>query len=263
MIKFCSLFSGSSGNSLFVSAGNTKIIIDAGLSGKRIIEALHSIGENPVELSAILVTHEHSDHTRGVGIVSRKFNVPIYANERTWKTMEREIGPVDVGNRQYFNTGTEIQIGDILVKPFSIPHDASEPVGFNFFFNGKEVATATDIGHITKDLLNNFYMSDLILLESNHDIEMLKVGPYPWNLKQRILGDRGHLSNEMAGKVIAHLAENGTKRFLLGHLSRENNFPELAYQTVYNALTEKKICVGTDITLEVALRDRTSMVVEL
>ncbi|MCX7922112.1 MAG: MBL fold metallo-hydrolase [Clostridia bacterium] len=263
MFKFCSLFSGSSGNSLFVSAGNTKIIIDAGLSGKRIIEALRSIGENPAELSAILVTHEHSDHTRGVGIMSRKFNVPIYANQRTWGMMEREIGPVVAENRQYFDTGAEFEIGNVVVKPFAIPHDASEPVGFNFLFNGKKVTTATDIGHITKDLLNNFYMSDLILLESNHDIEMLKVGPYPWHLKKRILGERGHLSNEMAGKVIAHLAENGTRKFLLGHLSRENNFPELAYQTVYNALTEKKLCVGSDITLEVALRDRTSMVVEL
>lgn len=263
MIKFCSLFSGSSGNSLFIAAGNTKILIDAGLSGKRIIGALHSIGENPSELSAILVSHEHSDHTRGVGIVSRKFDVPIYANESTWGMMEKEIGPVDARNRLYFNTGTDFEIGSILVKAFSIPHDASEPVGFNFCFKDKKITTATDIGHITKELVNNFYMSDLILLESNHDVEMLKVGPYPYYLKKRILGDRGHLSNEMAAKVIAHLAENGTKRFLLGHLSKENNFPELAYQTAYNALTEKKICVGSDIMLEVALRDRTSMVVEI
>ncbi|MCX8130860.1 MAG: MBL fold metallo-hydrolase [Clostridia bacterium] len=263
MVRFCSLYSGSSGNCLYISAGKTKLLIDAGVSAKKVIEALCSIGEKPSELSAILVSHEHSDHTRGAGIISRKFNIPIYANNKTWETMEREIGPVDINNRKYFSTEEEFELGAVSIKTFSIPHDASEPVGFNFFVDGKKITTATDIGHITKSLLNNFYMSDLILLESNHDVEMLKVGPYPWHLKKRILGDRGHLSNEMAGKVVAHLAENGTKRFLLGHLSKENNFPELAYQTVYNALTEKKICVGTDVTLEVALRDRTSIVVEI
>lgn len=262
MVKFCSLYSGSSGNCLYISDGNTKLLIDAGVSAKKVVEALHSIGEKPSELSAILVSHEHSDHTRGVGIISRKFNIPIYANESTWGMMEKEVGPVNVENRLYFSTGMEFELGNISVKTFSIPHDASDPVGFNFFVSGRKITTATDIGHITKSLLNNLYMSDLILLESNHDIEMLKVGPYPWNLKKRILGDMGHLSNEMAGKVVAHLAENGTKRFLLGHLSKENNFPELAYQTVFNALAEKKICVGIDVTLDVVLRDRAGNLIE-
>lgn len=263
MIKFCSLFSGSSGNSLYIEANGTKILIDAGLSGKRIIHALNSIGEQPSEISAVLVTHEHSDHIRGVGILSRKFNIPVYANEKTWNAMGTQIGPINADNMRCFTTGKEFEIGNLCIKPFPIPHDASEPVGFNFFAENKKVTTATDIGHITKEVLESLIESDLVLLESNHDIEMLKVGPYPWPLKRRILGDRGHLSNEMAGKVAVHMAKRGTRKFLLGHLSKENNFPELAYQTVYNALSEQKIKVGSDVTLEVAMRDYTGSVITL
>lgn len=256
MIKFCSLFSGSSGNALFIGTEKTKLLIDAGLSGKRILEALCSIGENPAELSAILISHEHVDHVRGAGIISRKQNVPIYANEATWCAMENGLGPVKLENRVAFCTGQVFEIGDITVRPFNIPHDAAEPVGYNFFAEGKRITTATDIGHMNKELLTNIEDNDLLLLESNHDIEMLKVGPYPWSLKKRIMGDHGHLSNEMAAKVIAYLAERGCKSFILGHLSHENNFPELAYQTSFNALTEKQIVVGGDVTLEVAHRDR-------
>lgn len=263
MIKFCSLFSGSSGNALFIRTGQTKILIDAGLSAKKIINALCSIGETSGELSAILVTHEHSDHIKGAGILSRKFKTPVYANKNTWEAMEQCIGPIDVNNRMCFETGCDFAIGDILIKAFSIPHDASDPVGFNFFAEGKKITIATDIGHINKELLAHLEESELLLIESNHDVEMLKVGPYPWHLKKRILGEKGHLSNDMAGKVVTYLAEKGTRRFMLGHLSRENNFPELAYQTVSNALTEKNIVIGKDILLDVMLRDRTSKVAEL
>jgi len=187
----------------------------------------------------------------------------VFANELTWKAMEPEIGPICIENKMYFNAEGEFEINDIFIKAFPIPHDASAPVGYNFFIENKKITTATDIGHIGKRLLSCFDKSDLILLESNHDVEMLKVGSYPWFLKKRILGEMGHLCNEMAGKVVAYMAENGTRRFLLGHLSRENNFPELAYQTAFNALTEKKISVGTDVTLEVASRDRVGRIIEL
>lgn len=263
MMKFCSLYSGSSGNCLFVSDGKTKILVDCGMSGKRIIEALVAIGENPSELSAVLVSHEHSDHIRGAGILSRKFDIPIYANENTWNAMEEGLGPVNIKNKMCFDNCKEFEIGNIYVKAFPIPHDAIDPVGFNFFLDNKKVTTATDIGHMTNKLLSYLMGSDLLLIESNHDVEMLKVGPYPWPLKKRILGERGHLSNEMAGKVVAYLAKNGTKKFLLGHLSRENNFPELAYQTVCNVLSENDICAGKDIMLSVALRDRAGAVVEV
>jgi phosphoribosyl 1,2-cyclic phosphodiesterase len=263
MIKFCSLYSGSSGNAIFLSDGNTKILIDTGLSGKRIFEALVSIGERPSELSAILVSHEHSDHIRGVGVVSRKVDVPIYANQNTWEAMEHSIGPVSLRNKMYFDTGSGFEIGNIAIKAFPIPHDAAEPVGFNFFIGNSKVTTATDIGHMNRELLCHIEGSDLLLIESNHDVEMLKVGPYPWPLKKRILGELGHLSNEMAGKVVAYLAEKGTRNFLLGHLSRENNFPELAYETVRNILREKNIDIEKDIKLSVALRDRAGRVVEM
>lgn len=263
MIKFCSLYSGSSGNSIFVASGSTKLLADAGLSAKKIIEALCSIGERPSELSAILISHEHSDHIKGAGILSRKFNLPIYASEGTWQAMEQLIGPVLECNKVCFSSYAPFQIGDIAVTPFPIPHDASEPVGYSFSASGRKVTVATDIGHISLDLLNCFADSDLLLLESNHDLEMLKVGPYPWNLKRRIAGNHGHLSNDAAGEVIAYMAEKGTKCFLLGHLSKENNFPELAYQTVRNALCEKSLHVGIDVTLDVALRDRVGKVIEL
>ncbi|QNU66786.1 MBL fold metallo-hydrolase [Ruminiclostridium herbifermentans] len=256
MVKFCSLFSGSSGNALFIGTETTKILIDAGLSGKRILEALCSIGENPSELSAILISHEHIDHVRGAGILSRKQDIPIYANESTWCAMECGLGPVKLENKVTFSTGKEFEIGDICVKPFSIPHDAAEPVGYSFFVQGKRITTATDIGHMNNEILSHIEGNDLLLIESNHDIEMLKMGPYPWHLKKRIMGDRGHLSNESCAEVIAYLAEKGGRRFILGHLSNENNFPELAYQTTINALNERKIAVGCDVTVEVALRDR-------
>ncbi len=263
MIKFCSLYSGSSGNSIFVASGETKLLTDAGLSGRKIINALNSIGEDPSQLSAILVSHEHSDHIKGAGVLSRKFNLPIYASEGTWQAMEGLIGVVDECNKIRFSSYEPFMIGDIRVTPFLIPHDAAEPVGFSFEASGKKATIATDIGCINTDLLSYFEDSDLLLLESNHDAQMLKVGPYPWYLKQRIASSHGHLSNEAAGEVIAYMAQKGTKCFLLGHLSQENNFPELAYQTVCNALGEKCLEVGTDVTVEVALRDKVGKVIEI
>ena len=149
------------------------------------------------------------------------------------------------------------------MTPFPIPHDANEPVGYSFYASGKKVTIATDIGHISMDLLNNFTGSDLLLLESNHDVEMLKIGPYPWPLKKRIASEHGHLSNDAAGEVVAYLAQKGTKNFILGHLSKENNFPELAYQTVCNVLYEKCLKAGADIAVDVALRDHVGRVIEL
>lgn len=263
MIKFCSLYSGSSGNCLFLRAGNTKILIDAGLSAKRIITALASIGEKPSEISAILITHEHSDHIKGAGILSRKLDVPVYANSNTWEAMRNMLGPVKEEHTVCFTTNCEFDIGAITVRPFQTPHDAAESVGFNFFAENKKVTVATDIGHMNLELLKNLESSDLLLLESNHDVQMLRAGPYPWHLKKRIEGDHGHLSNEMAAKLIAYMAEKGANKFLLGHLSRENNFPELAYQTTYNALAEKSIVAGSDVMLEVALRDKVGSIITL
>ncbi|NSW90772.1 MAG: MBL fold metallo-hydrolase [Firmicutes bacterium] len=261
MIKFCSLFSGSSGNAIFLATDKLKILIDAGLSKKRIEQALISIGENPADLTAILVTHEHKDHIKGVGILSRRYNLPVYANEMTWSIMEGSIGDISIENIKCFKTGTIFEICGLGIEPFLIPHDAGEPVGFSFYYGRRKITVATDIGHVNVKLTGYLEGSDLLLLESNHDIEMLKVGPYPQWLKMRILGDMGHLSNEKAGEVIAAMAEKGTRNFLLGHLSKENNFPELAYQTVYNALAQNNICVGKDVTLDVVRRDQVGRVI--
>jgi len=263
MVTFCSLFSGSSGNCIYVAGDSTKLLIDCGVSGKRIAASLANIGVDVSEIDAIFVTHEHKDHIHSVGIMSRRYDIPVYANYNTWRNMATDIGDIKEHNRKYFNTFEEICIKDIVIRPFAIPHDAAEPVGYNFIINDKKITLATDIGHVNKELLENLKGSEMILIESNHDVEMLKCGSYPYYLKQRIIGEKGHLSNEAAGEVVAFLACRGTTRFLLGHLSKENNFPELAYQTVYNALQSKNIKVGKDVLLDVAMRDRASKVYQL
>lgn len=263
MIHFCSLFSGSSGNAIFIGTQRTKLLVDAGLSARRIFDALVSIGVKPSELNAILISHEHKDHIKGAGIISRKLNIPVYASEGTWSAAEREIGPLSLKNVLWFTPGCEFEINDIRINAFPIPHDASDPVGFNFYAGNRKITIATDIGHVNRQLIQCLDGSDALLIESNHDIEMLKVGPYPWWLKKRILSDEGHLSNEMAGEVVAWMAERGTKIFLLGHLSKENNFPKLAYQTVCNSLLKKGITPGRDVMLDVALRDRVGQMIAL
>ena len=258
MMKLASLFSGSSGNAIYVTNNSTHLLVDAGLSGKRIEESMACTGVRMQELHGILISHEHMDHILGAGILARRYNIPIYANEKTWQAMRSELKKIPAQCIRTFATGESFAIGDIEVHTFSTPHDAVESVGFNFRYENKKVTIATDIGHIHKELLSNLEGSDMILLESNHDIEMLKVGRYPWPLKQRILGDSGHLCNDLAGKVAAYLAVRGTQKFLLGHLSKENNFPELAFETVKNALLENSIIAGKDVYLSVALRDRPS-----
>ena len=260
MIKVCSLFSGSSGNCIYISYNDTALLIDAGVSGRRIEKALSDIGESFDKIAGIFITHEHSDHISGAGVLSRRYQLPVYANAPTWKAIGSSIGKIKSDKICEINPGEEICIGDMGINSFLIPHDAACPVGYNIFIKDKKISIATDIGHMDAELLSKLENSDMVLLESNHDTEMLKFGRYPWPLKQRILGEKGHLCNDMAGKVVAHLATKGTKQFLLGHLSQENNFPELAYETVSNALLEKQINPLKDVYLEVALRDRVSKV---
>ena len=258
MITLVSLFSGSSGNAIYVTNNNTKILVDAGLSGKRIEEALFSIGEDIRDIQAILISHEHMDHIMGAGVLARRFGIPVYANKRTWDNMYGVLKNIKPECIRVFNTGDNFCIGDIEIHTFRTPHDAVEPVGFSFLHKGKKITIATDMGHMNSTLLSCLEGCDMILIESNHDIEMLKMGRYPWPLKKRILGDTGHLCNDTAAQVVAYLAKRGTKKFLLGHLSKENNFPELAFETVRNALLEKSIIAGRDVYLGVAHRDRVS-----
>jgi len=263
MFRFCSLFSGSNGNSLFVSDGKTRILVDAGVSGIRIKKALCSIGEDFLNIDAVLVTHEHSDHSSCVGVVSRwvKYqNIPVYATKGTWYGMSRTVGNINEASKNYIKANETFQIGDITIKPFSIPHDAADPVGYSFLCEGKKLTIATDIGHMNDSLLENIRNSDLLMLESNHDLEMLENGPYPYVLKRRIKSEHGHLCNSLAGETIANLALEGVKKFIIGHLSGENNRPDLALDTVGACIESAGLRIGRDIELHVAMRGITSEV---
>jgi len=263
MMKFCSLYSGSSGNSIYVESSNSKILIDAGVSGKKIEEGLASVGTSPNEIDAILVTHEHSDHVSSIGFISKKYNIPVYASNLTWNQIENQSLKMNPSNRMTFELDKWFSIGDLDIMPFKIPHDAIEPCGFSILGEGKKITIATDIGHINSYLSENMQKSDMLLLESNHDVEMLRCGHYPWFLKRRILSENGHLCNEEAAKTIVSLVESGMKKFFLGHLSTENNFPELALQTVTNSLNEIGVTIGTDVFLEIAPRYHTSTMMTL
>lgn len=255
MAEFCSLYSGSGGNSLFVKNKNTRILIDVGVSAKKIAMALEKIGEEPSKLDAVLISHEHKDHIQGLRVFFKKYGVPVYANYKTWSKIEETTkGEILDSYKRCFVTNKDFLLGDIIIKPFSVSHDAVEPVGFSFIVDDKKITVATDLGYVSKSIASELDLSDFIFLESNHDEEMLKMGAYPWYLKQRILSREGHLSNDVAGRVIAYFANRATKKFMLGHLSRNNNFPELAYQTVKNELEANNLSIDS-VSLEIASQD--------
>lgn len=261
-LLFCSIASGSSGNCYLIASPNAKILLDAGISGKRITQGLNALGVEPQEITAILITHEHIDHVKGAGIISRKNDVPIYANAKTWEKMAGGIGKIQDHNIKIFETGEAFYINDLMIKSYSIPHDAVDPVGFSFYKDDLQVSIATDIGNMTEEILNEILSADFLVLEANHDIDMLKMGRYPWYLKQRILSSHGHLSNIDAGKALINILRRNNKerQVLLAHLSHENNFPEMAYQTIKNILEEEKYYIGKDIYLYTAFREKNSEV---
>lgn len=236
MFNFCSLYSGSSGNSLFVETSNTKLLVDAGESSKKIESALNELNVDASQIDGILVTHEHTDHVKGLLSFSKKFNVPIYANRETLDALPDVKAKIKEENHKIFTIDKKFDIGDLEVVPFSIPHDAVNPCGFNIFYNDKKISIATDIGHMDKKLIKNLEESSFLLLESNYDPNTLKCSKYPYFLKERIAGPNGHLSNCAAGKTISYLLNSGLKSVMLGHLSKESNFPELAYKTVIEEL---------------------------
>ena len=254
-LQFCPLFSGSSGNAVYVGTDKTKILIDAGLSGAKVTAELGKIGVTPGELSAILVTHEHADHISGVGVLSRRYHLPVYATLGTWAAMSAKLGAIDVGCRIEFEAGEDFSIGDLDIRPFPIPHDAADPVGYAVSAAGAKVAVATDIGVVRESWLRELEGADVLLLEANHDVDTLKAGRYPYELKRRILSNRGHLSNDDAGAAAAEMVRRGVRVIVLGHLSGENNFPELAYASVACVLEQAGIRPGQDVMLSVARRD--------
>lgn len=252
MLKVCSFFSGSSGNCTYVESERGALLIDAGVSMKRIFERLSEIDREPSFIKAMFVTHEHSDHILSVGAIARKLKIPVYATKNTWRAMYKGLGKIEKEFIKPVETGEEIIIEDIKVNAFKIPHDAAEPVGYTFSCEGKKLAIATDIGEMNEEIFLALSGSETVLLESNHDVDMLLHGNYPYTLKKRIRGKCGHLSNEEAAAVCARLAMVGTKKILLAHLSEENNKPEKAFDTAKECLCRCGAKIGQDIYLEIA-----------
>lgn len=261
-LKFTTLASGSGGNCIYIGTENTNIIIDAGISGIKVENALKEIDISPNDLDAIFVTHEHADHIDGVGVLSRRYNLPIYATEGTWENMAK-IGEIASKNKNIIYPDENIIFNDLILTPFSVPHDASEPVCYTIKYDNKKIAVATDMGHITKNIIENLRFCDAIILESNHDISMLKNGDYPINLKERVLGKFGHISNEIAGKLLACIMNEKLKNVILAHISKDNNSPDLVYNTIKNILEEFGIFENKDVNLYIAKDYGISKIIEL
>ncbi len=250
---FSPLFSSSSGNALYVSAGGVRILVDAGGTAAQMEAALRRLEVDASTLDGILITHEHSDHIKSAGTLSRKYDIPIYANPATWRAMDGKVGQITEKNRKLFNQSFYIK--EMLVEPFSIPHDAADPVCYALSHGGVKLASVTDLGHATKRLLSKLAGANVVLLEANHDEHMLKNGSYPQYLKQRILGTRGHLSNLMAAKAAYELVTLGVKGIMLAHLSEQNNTPEAAYAEVSAHLKDNGIEVGRHVALNVLKKE--------
>ena len=261
MLEFCSLYSGSSGNSLLVKTENTNILIDAGVSSKKIETALNSIDIDPNSLDGILITHEHSDHVQGLGTFAKKYNLPVFVNQKTLDAMPKQKEKIAEKNINLIKIEEKFEIKDLKIKPFAIPHDAVNPCGFNIFKDNSKISIATDIGHMSNGIIKNLEDSLFILLEANYDPEVLMYSKYPYQLKTRIAGPTGHLSNEMAGKTISYLLKSGLKQAMLGHLSKESNFPELAYKTVIDELMPN--FSENNFKLSVAKRDESSPLISI
>ncbi|HEX7064399.1 MAG TPA: MBL fold metallo-hydrolase, partial [Bacillales bacterium] len=246
---FSVLASGSTGNALYVATNKQRLLVDCGLSGKKMEGLLAKVDCDPKTLDGILITHEHSDHIKGLGVFARRYGLPIYANEKTWKAMDGMIG--EVPNEQKFNFGLETvkTFGDIDVETFGVSHDAVEPMFFTFHHEGRKLAIATDMGYVSDRIKGTIRDADSFIFEANHDIQMLMMGRYPWNVKRRILGDLGHVSNEDAAVALADVISDRTKRIYLAHLSKDNNMKDLARLSVEQTLRERGLPVGERLRL--------------
>lgn len=263
-MRLCSIASGSSGNCIYVGSDNTHLLVDTGISKKKIDAGLKELDIKGEELKGILITHEHSDHIQGLGVFSRKYEIPIYATPGTIAGIQNygPLGKMPEGLLNPIHTDESFQLGDITVDPFRISHDANEPSGYRMNCGGKSVAVATDLGIYDDYIVEKLQKLDAVLLEANHDIHMLEVGSYPYYLKRRVMGDKGHLSNELSGRLLCDILHDNLKHIVLGHLSKENNYARLAYETVKLEVTlgdnEYK---GEDLDMAVAKRDMISAII--
>lgn len=263
-MRLCSIASGSSGNCIYVGSDCTHLLVDTGISRKKIEEGLKELDVKGEELDGILITHEHSDHIQGLGVFCRKYQIPVYATGGTIEGIKRykSLGVMPEGLLHIINSDQDFMLGDIRVRPFSTSHDAKEPCGYRMEAGSRSVAVATDLGTYDSYIVENLKGLDAVLLEANHDIHMLEVGPYPYPLKRRVMGDKGHLSNELSGRLLCDILHDGLKSVMLGHLSKDNNYAELAYETVKLEVTfGDNPYKGEDIPLMVAGRDRMSDII--
>ena len=248
-LHFSVLASGSTGNAIYVETGSQGFLVDAGLSGKQMDALVKQIGREMKNLSGILVTHEHSDHIKGIGIVARKYKLPIYANEKTWNAMDSLIGQVPVEQKFTFDMETVKSFGSLDIESFGVSHDAAEPMFYVFHHEGKKLVLITDTGYVSDRMKGIISNADAYVFESNHDVQMLRMGRYPWSIKRRILGDYGHVSNEDAAVAMSEVAGDKTKRIYLAHLSVDNNMKELARMAVSQTLESRGVMVGEQINL--------------
>ena len=252
------LASGSSGNAVYIKNKQTSILIDAGISARKITTALESVGASAAELDAVLITHEHDDHVKGLQTLLKKYRLPVYAKPAAWQAIGFKEPPPD---NCYRGMPDSISVGTMKIEPFAISHDAADPVGFNLFCGSTKCSVATDLGFVTDSVKKALALADIMVLESNHDIDMLRQGSYPWMLKKRIMSNRGHLSNNDAAWTLARLPRKQHTHVFLAHLSKENNRHELAHATVSDILRSQGLTIGKDISLHLTFPDQTASLV--
>ncbi|MDE7321238.1 MAG: MBL fold metallo-hydrolase [Lachnospiraceae bacterium] len=265
-MRMCSIASGSSGNCIYIGTDATHLLVDAGISCKRTVEGLNQLGLTGKDIDGILITHEHSDHIGGLGVLCRKFGIPIYATEGTITAIKKvsNLGVIDDSLFRAVKADEKFILKDITVNPMKISHDAVQPVAYRFQYGSRRMAVATDLGTYDEYTVECLRGMDALLLEANHDINMLQVGPYPYALKQRILGNKGHLSNELSGRLLSRLLHDNLKTVFLGHLSKENNMAELAYETVRLEISmAENPYKPDDFPIFVANRSEMSQLVEI
>jgi phosphoribosyl 1,2-cyclic phosphodiesterase len=259
-VRVAVLASGSRGNCAVLSSSEGSILVDAGISCRETLKRMKAIGEDPHRIKAIVISHEHADHVAGLQVLSARLKVPVYITEATydsWRkfTRDKEGKPAKLEQREYFQAGRSFSIGDITINPFTIPHDAADPCGFTFKAEGVKIGMATDLGYLPYSVKHHLRACDGLLIESNHDLEMLRNGPYPWMVKQRVMSRVGHLSNSALADFLGSDYDGSAAFLVLLHLSEQNNYPELAHQTAYKALGHR-LNLFQASTLSIALQDK-------
>jgi phosphoribosyl 1,2-cyclic phosphodiesterase len=249
-LRVCVLGSGSKGNCTYIESPEVRILIDAGLSAREIVRRLQRIGRSPEELAGIFISHEHSDHIQGLGALARRYQLPIYANPGTWQRAQHLVGAV--AEVRAFTTGTSLALRDLVVTPFSLPHDAEDPVAFRLAWRQRAMAVVTDLGYPSQLVRERIKGCHLLILEANHDEAMLKAGPYPWSLKQRIGGKAGHLSNQQSGQLLSEVVHDELEHVVLAHLSEINNLPDLARLTAMEVLAGRRTQLSVAAQREVS-----------